>query len=906
MYRLTAHLIRLLARYAAWSARRPLLPLVFLALVTSGAVAAAVHLLRLDPRFDALLPDGTPSVVARREATLRMGSSDLYLIAVESPDPVANYRFTRDAAAQIATWKETEWVLHRRDAEVFRKHALLFAEETDLAELATTLKRVVDRATKKAKAKATGFIELDDDHEEKEKKADESDRARLKSLAKKYRKDARIDREGDLFKEHPELKDALVNDKGTVAVVLARLTRGTNDVEFARQVYLRGNRLIETLGPATYHPKMIAKVGGAYRSFKEYDQALADVKTASVASLIMVLALLLLFFRRLRAIAIILVPLLVGIAWAAGFAALAVGTMNIITSFIVAILIGLGIDFAIHLYSAYRNARMEGADLADGLAKAVTEAGPGMFTAALTTVAALLTLVLAHFRAFQEFGLIAAAGVVLCLLSALLVLPPVVAAMDRVFPARHPAGSPDERVGSLGRLRSLSIAAGALALTITALLAWRAPRIRFEYDFKALRGKGAAEAGIAYGSAMRGSRGTSPMVLLGSSPDQLRLAHLELERRQKAEQACCESYLAGKRPQGEWCRRMGLESSRTREMVYHREDRSHCRDPRASSCRPRRIKHCQPRVQDLVTVATFIPARQEAKLGHIASIRQTLTPTKSTDPILDSPEDIQEDLKELQRYAQVDRPLSVEILPTWAKRTMTERQPGLDGKPRIGAVGLVYQSLSFRDVRDMIALARDYGTVPAGKEPVRLASSSFVVSDVVATVRSDGGFVFLYAGVAVAIILLLDLLSLSGALLCLLTLGVGLLWSVGFMEWLGWKFGVYNLLVVPTALGMGIDSTVHIYHRWRRLGFDYARSPLGHTGVAIIASAVTTAAGFAGLFFIQHGGLRTIAQFGTVSLLLVLLAVLTILPGVLVWRARRLPASKEEGGPGSPAQASGK
>lgn len=904
MSRLSGLVVHRVARYAAWSGRRPWLPLVVLGGLTAAALATASSLLTLDPRFDALLPDGTPSVEARREASRRMGSSDLYLIAVESPDPVANYRFTRDASANIARWKETEWVIHRRDASVFRQHALLFADEPDLADIAIILKRVVDRATTRAKAKASGFIELDEEHEQKEAKADEADRARLKALARKYRQSLRVERDEALFDKHPELKDALINDRGTVAVVLARLSQGTNDVEFARQVYLRGNALIEKLDPKRYHPDMIARVGGAYRSFKEYDQALADVRSASIASMLMVLGLLVVFFRRLRAVGVVLIPLLSGIAWAAGFAAIAFGEMNIITSFIVAILIGLGIDFAIHLYAAYNNSRSDGLDVPEGLARAVEEVGPAMLTAALTTVAALLTLLFAHFRAFQEFGLIAAAGVVLCLLAAFLVLPPLVGAFERLLPSRHPSPSdqtvsdqapgPGESTGRSwigrrlkGHQRAVSLAAAGLALGMTALLAWRAPSIQFEYDFKELRGKGVAEAGIAYGSAMRGSRGTSPMVLLGKSPEQLRLAHAELERRQAAEQACCEAYLADSKPSGPWCNRMGLNDPRALEVVYRAEDRSHCTDPRAPDCQPRTRKHCQPRIRDLVTISTFIPARQEEKLRHIASIRRTLTPTKSTDPILDSPEDIQEDLKELQRYSQVERPLTVEALPLWARRTLTEKPQARGQRSPVGAVGLVYQSIGFRDVRDMMAMARDYGTIPVVPEPVRLASSSFVVSDVVTTVRNDGTLVFLYAGLAVLVLLLVDLRSVGGALLCCFTLALGLAWALGLMQWIGWKLGVYNLLVVPTALGMGIDGTVHLVHRWKRMGAHYVTSPLGHTGMAVVASSVTTAAGFAGLFFIQHGGLRTIAQLATLSISLVLVAILAVLPGVLIWWTRR-------------------
>ncbi len=837
-----------------------------------------------------------------------------------------------EASGPITHWQALP---HRVRCLRVSAQYLLYTDPKDLKELAITLKRVVDCGLQRARAKASGWEPLDDEEEEEIKKKDQADRDRLRALGDKYRfrmmrskpeglfaeldsllvqkkklkkadkkrirkayrkvlesfrqptLSARLDRWLPRHKEltakqrtqlRTKIRDALINDSGDVTVVIAQLTKGTNNVEFARRVYLKGEALIQKLGPEKYHPDMVARVGGAYRSFREFDQAISDIRTASIASLLLVLGLLVVFFRRLRSIVVVLVPLLVGIAWAAGFAALAFGKMNIITSFIAAILIGLGIDFAIHLYAAYRSHRLAGANLEDGLSKAVHEAGPGMFTAAITTMAALLTLVAAHFRAFNEFGYIAAMGLLLCLLAALLVMPPVIAALERIRTERFPtpkdqAASKSESESKQKRIRWLAVAGGGLALLTTAALAWRAPSIAFEYDFKELRGKGSAKTGIAYDSAMRGSSGTAPMVLMADSQAQMRLAHKELLRRQKAEQRCCNVYLAGGKPQGKWCSRMGLLNPRSRRIVYTAWDGT---------------RKCRPRVRDIVTVATFIPDKQQTKLPHIRMIRETLKPTKKKgDPIEEAAKDIRKELKLLRDYAQIDAPLTMANLPHWAQRSLTEKVKGPDGKPRQGAIGLVYCSLHFRDVRDMIDMSRDYAQLQVGSGTVRLAAGQFVVSEVGNTVQKDSRQVFVYAFVAV-LLLLLDLLSLSGALICFTTLTLGFLWALGTMQWLDLKLGVYNMLVVPTALGVGIDGSVHLYHRFKRLGPKYAEAPLGHTGKAVIASSITTAAGFAGLFFIAHGGLRTIANFATLSIILTLAGILTILPGLLIWRSRAL------------------
>ena len=89
------------------------------------------------------------------------------------------------------------------------------------ASLRIVANRVVDRALKRARAKASGWEPLDDEEEEKIKKQDRADKDRLRELAKKYSnviKGQGSDLRGDLkdiLRKVPKLRakrrDALVS-----------------------------------------------------------------------------------------------------------------------------------------------------------------------------------------------------------------------------------------------------------------------------------------------------------------------------------------------------------------------------------------------------------------------------------------------------------------------------------------------------------------------------------------------------------------------------------------------------------------------------------------------------------------------------------------------------------------------
>lgn len=804
-------LTRFFQRYAKWACQRPLLPLIFIVLVIGLSLLSVRHL-RLDASFEALLPEDTPSVMARNEARQRVGSSDSYLIAIQSPDPEANFRFAKAVAAEIDGWEESEWVMHSIDLEVFREKALLFMSLEDLRELADLVELRVLRGQCEFRGNCNE-MDLRTDAE----RAQDSDR--LEALAKRYR-GQHAETAGDrseLAKRHPGLSDALMNQDGTVATVVASLEGSSSNIEFSRRMLSRGEALIEQLDPHSFHPEMIAKVQGAYQSSNEYETVLSDATTASLISLGLVVVVVMLFLRRVSAVILVATALLVGIVWTMGFTGISYPTLNTVTAVIFGILLGMGIDYSIHYCVATRAERVEGVSLAEAMHRAGESCIPAMLTSALTTAAALLTLSAAHNRGFREFGVIGAVGVILCLLAALLVIPPLWGVLEKLRRESKPLPIPsDQWMARRGVLIALLI-----ALAFSAAFGWRAPSLSFEYDLSNLRAPRDESDRIAHGSANRLGGSTSPAALLGDNEEELRRAHRLLTKR---------------RDEGD------------------------------------------ERIRSVITIETFIPPDQEEKLEEVERLRSLLRPRT----LRRVAKQYRPELDRLAEMARVEEPLRVEALPLWARQAITER----DGS--IGRFGLLHMRIPGGDARVARDFQEDYGSIDVGEtRPIRVASSRFVVADVVFTMQRDGRLMVILSAIAVILLLLIDLRSFVGAFACSLVLFFGILWGLGAAELLGWKLGVFNMLVIPVALGLGIDGTIHLYHRYQRDREAFLKSPLGATGLAVLASTVTTLAGFAGLLFVQHRGLATIGQLSVLTVGCTLVAVLGVLPGILLAVGRR-------------------
>ena len=136
-----------------------------------------------------------------------------------------------------------------------------------------------------------------------------------------------------------------------------------------------------------------------------------------------------------------------------------------------------------------------------------------------------------------------------------------------------------------------------------------------------------------------------------------------------------------------------------------------------------------------------------------------------------------------------------------------------------------------------------------------------------------------YAFIAIFLITLIDFRSIRYSLLCTASIGISLIWLFGLMSATGLMFNIANLIAVPIILGIGIDSSIHVYHRFREEG--RIDGVFGDTGKAILLTNFTTILGFSGMALSRHQGLASMGQILILGLGLCVIASLVIWPVML-------------------------
>lgn len=156
-------------------------------------------------------------------------------------------------------------------------------------------------------------------------------------------------------------------------------------------------------------------------------QVTGDAWLAGILGLAAVALLLWLDYRSLADTMLTLVPLGMGVVWMLGAMVLLEIDLNFLDTFVTTMILGIGVDYGLHVV----HRRREAGGSPDDLAAQLPETGKAVLLAALSTVCGFGTLALSHYPGLRTTGQVAILGALLTALVAVTVLPAWFAVRNR-------------------------------------------------------------------------------------------------------------------------------------------------------------------------------------------------------------------------------------------------------------------------------------------------------------------------------------------------------------------------------------------------------------------------------------------------------------------------------------------
>ena len=138
--------------------------------------------------------------------------------------------------------------------------------------------------------------------------------------------------------------------------------------------------------------------------YDEMQQSARDTALASAVSLILCLLIFIYGYNETGRPIKATICLLIGLGYTMAFTTLVIGHLNILTITFAPMLIGLAIDFGVHLITRYEEELRHGKTEIAALTKAMVFTGQGIFTGALTTAGAFLAMCTHQFQRHSGDG----------------------------------------------------------------------------------------------------------------------------------------------------------------------------------------------------------------------------------------------------------------------------------------------------------------------------------------------------------------------------------------------------------------------------------------------------------------------------------------------------------------------
>jgi len=614
----------------------------------------------------------------------------------------------------------------------------------------------------------------------------------------------------------------------------------------------------------------------------EYDEMLQSQKDTTVATIVSLILVALIFVygyhetgRPLKAT----FCLLVGLAYTMGFTTLTVGHLNILTITFVPILIGLAIDFGVHLITRYEEELRRGRSQKDALEKAVVNTGMGIFTGAFTTAGAFFAMAFTDFDGIKEMGIICGGGLLVSLVPMMTLLP-VLLLRGRQNVLDHQLGPVLEsqaaaevdrraRIENFWLRRPVMVVVVVVILTALALIPLR--KVTFDYNLLHMQSKGlpavvfqdklihSSTRSVLFGAivATNLTQATNLIVILTNLPTVAAVDSMAPYLTQD---------VTGKL-------KLLSEIKQLASEIHFPPV-----DPR-----PVDVKELDQALFSfngyLGLIAKKVETNDVKLHDQVVSLRQSVSALRQR-LLLDDRSTTADKLAQFQQalfndvgetfaaiQQQDDRgSLTVDDLPP----TLRNRFIGVTGKhllqvyPKYDVWERKYQEEFVADLRKVDPHAT--GTPVQLLEYTTLLKQSFEEAA-------------RYSLIAIAILVFIHFRKVTCVILSLVPVGLGFVWMVGWMGLFGLLFNPANIMTLPLVVGIGVTNGIHILNRFAE---EHHPSILAKsTGKAVLVSGLTTIAGFGSLIVAKHQGIASLGYIMATGTATCMFIGLTFLPALL-------------------------
>lgn len=616
-----------------------------------------------------------------------------------------------------------------------------------------------------------------------------------------------------------------ISEDRTMLLMIVKPKGKAQDIAFDRKLM---KELKEIEGPVKrLFPDRsvdIGYTGGYVIALRDAEIIRSDIIKNTVTSTLGVILIFVLFFRSIGKIIYPVIPFVLSLVWTLSISYPVLGHLSDVTGAFSALLIGLGIDLVIIIYNRYIFERSEGIEPSRAIEIAAGKTGPGVLTCVVTTVASFYSLSISKFPGIRELGFLTGTGMIFFVIAVFFVMPALLSKRSASDKITGKMGSIGIEKVALISYRHPYITFISISL-ITIILLPNAIRLNMNNDLKTLRPSG------------------NPAVVLN-------------ER-------------VGEKIGGMNAIIVTADAGSLEELVFINEKI----EEKIYSLKTEGIP-----VKTADSLSRFLPSmeKQDRNLKRNFDAEDIDSAIGQNLRIYGFRPDVFKEFRErLKGMLKNNQRITIDEIRTSGMARILERY-------------IIEKGHSFRSVIYCYPEKTEWGSKDTGvflkslkavSPSVKVSGAGLIREELTGILKKDIVLIAVISFILITILLYMDFRRIGITFICQLPLILGIIWMLGTMPLLGVELNFMNSIAAALILGVGIDYSIHLIHRYLEGGG--MMMAVDQTGRGIVVAAITTMVGFGSIILSDFPGL---SSMGAVTLLGVgycLLLTLTLLPATI-------------------------
>ncbi len=590
---------------------------------------------------------------------------------------------------------------------------------------------------------------------------------------------------------------------------------------------------------------------------EEFSTLAEGALLTGILTVVAVILLLWLALRSIRMIVAIMLTLTVGLILTAAFGLVVVGPFNLISVAFAVLFVGLGVDFGIQYCVRYREERRHANHLPTALRAAGIGVGKQLALAAVSIAVGFYAFLPTDYRGVSELGLIAGTGMLIAFVLNVTVLPALLRVM-RPSEERTEVGYGFLKPVDRFLLTRRRVVLGLFALLAVASLALL-PRLSF--DFNPINLKSPKVESVATLLDLMRDPNTSPNTIDVLEPS-LKAADAMATRLSQLPEVSQTITLASFVPEDQEAKLALIEDASTLLgfTLAPPEVQPAPSDADNIAAMTKTARSLREAASNTDGPASALARTVADQLDQVAAGTPALR-TQVTDALVPG---LKTTLKQLQLALEA-QPVTLASLPADLKQDWMTA----DGRARIQ----VFPKGDSNDnavLRQFTAAVRAVAPEATGT-PISIQESGKTIV---------GAFeqAAIWAAVSIIVLLALVLRNIADVVLTMAPLVLAALLTLGTCVVVGQPINFANIIALPLLFGIGVAFNIYFVMAWRAGASNLLQSSLTR---AIIFSALTTSTAFGSLWLSHHPGTASMGKLLVISLIWTLVTALIFLPALL-------------------------